>query len=62
MSANLSAIFERNGSRTEGNQLEFFTGSEHMIRYKRPIRYKRHDRPLGITKPVRYNCDGGDGR
>ena len=26
-----------------------------MIRYKRPIRYKRHDRPLGITKPVRYN-------
>ena len=26
-----------------------------MIRYKRPIHYKRHDRPLGITKPVRYN-------
>ena len=35
-------------------QLEFFTGSEHMIRCMRPIRYKRHDRPLGITKPVRY--------
>ena len=26
-----------------------------MIRYKRPIRYKQHDHPLGITKPVRYN-------
>ena len=26
-----------------------------MICYKRPIRYKRHDRPLGITKLVRYN-------
>ena len=25
-----------------------------MIRYKWPIRYKRHDRPLGITKPVYF--------
>ena len=46
--------FLRNGSRTEVNpfrniQLEFFTGSEHMIRYK------RHDHPLWITKPARYN-------